>query len=58
MTMNPLLNSSQNHASGNANTLLSHGTNNTKICSSLPSTIPSVVGLPKETEDFIFIFIR
>ena len=36
ITINPPWNSFQNHASGNTNTLPSHGTNNTKICSSLP----------------------
>ena len=64
--INPHWNSFQNHASGNTNTLLSHGANNTKICSSLPP-IPSRGQVSRrlnisrdaaqETEDYIFIFI-
>ena len=36
ITINPPWNLFQKQASGNTNTLSSHGTNSTKICSSLP----------------------
>ena len=52
ITINPPWNSFQNHASGNTNTLPSHGTNNTKICSSLPPS-HSIWGWGCQTPQYI-----